>query len=142
MRVVKSILFTLLFSLNLLPLMGQVNVTVEVPKVVEVGENFRLQYTISAKPHSFSPPKIDNFTILAGPSTSTMSSVQIINGKRTETVENSYTFILIAESEGKFTIPPANFKVDGKGYSSKAVTIEVIKGSQKRGTKEGTTLEG
>ena len=45
-------------------------------------------------------------TELSGPSTSTSSSMQIINGQRTSSASITYTYVLIAEEEGEFTINP------------------------------------
>jgi hypothetical protein len=46
-----------------------------------------------------------------------------------QSVNYTYTFILVGNSEGKFTIPAASVKVGGKIYQSNPVTIEVVKGS-------------
>ncbi len=99
------------------------------PEVVELGQQFRLIYTINAQAEKFSAPAINEFSVLAGPSTSQSSNVSIINGKVTQNFELKYTYVVQANKEGEFSIPPAEVVVDNKTYKSNPVTIEVIKGS-------------
>ena len=115
----------LLLSFN--SLKGQYALGVDAPAVVTADEAFRLVYTATGKAEEFNPPQISDFQVLAGPTSSTMSSTSIINGKRTHTYEISYTYILQPTKEGKFTIPSASVKIDGKLYSSTSVSIEVVK---------------
>jgi len=108
------------------------------PGVVELGQQFRLIYSVNAKPTNFSAPAVDGFSVLAGPQTSQSSNVSIINGKVTQNYELRYTYIFQANKEGKFTIPPAEVVVDKKTYKSNPVSIEVIKGApqQQRSTNQ------
>ncbi len=106
---------------------AQYSLGVDAPGVVSIDERIKLVYTATGKVSDFIPPSIQDFDILAGPSPSTMSNTQIINGKMTHTYEMSYTYILTPRQEGTFTIPPASVVIDKKTYSSKAVTIEVVK---------------
>jgi len=101
------------------------------PEVVELGQQFRLIYTVNAKAENFSSPAIDGISVLAGPSTSQSSNVSIINGKVTQNFELRYTYIVQANREGEFTIPPAEVVVDKKTYKSNPIKIEVIKGGSK-----------
>jgi len=122
----RVFLFTLFFIFVSVAV-AQTTFSAQAPRVVEVGETFRLVFTTNGEPSSFDPPSITGLDVLAGPTSSTMSSIQDINGKRTESFQVSYTYILQAHSEGKFTVPAASVVVDGKSYSSSAVTIEVVK---------------
>ena len=108
---------------------AQVSFYIDAPRVVEVDESFRVVFISNADPSSFDPPAMSGFDILAGPTSSRMSSTQIINGKRSESFEVSYTYVLQAKSPGKFSIPAASIIVDGKRYSSHPFSIEVVKGS-------------
>lgn len=110
------------------------------PNVVTVGEQFRLSFTLNERGSDLQMPEIPNFDILMGPSTSQSSSIQIINGKTTQTVSFSYIFILRAKEEGTFTIRPASIKVDGKIYESNELKIQVVKG-QKPATSQGGQQE-
>ena len=96
---------------------------------VVVGEQFQLTYTINARSSNFAGPAIRDFTIITGPNQSTSSSVQIINGNVTQTVNYSFTYILQATKEGSFTIGPARAVVDGKSLQSNSVTVTVVKGA-------------
>lgn len=105
-----------------------VHFTMEGPEAVTAGEQFRLGFTINESGTDLQLPDLSNFDVLMGPSTSQSSSIQIINGKTTQTSSISYIFILRAKKEGKFTIRPASIKVDGKTYESNELTIQVVKG--------------
>ena len=112
---------------------------VEYPKVVTIGEQIRLVYTVNSSGGNFESPPFDNFYKLSGPNTSYSSSTRIINNQRTTETSYSYIFYLQATQEGKFTIPPAKYSKGGKTYQSDQAEIEVIKdASQRTGTAPGT----
>lgn len=100
--------------------------TVNAPNVVEKGEIFRVVYTADADIESFTTPTFTGLDLLAGPTSSRMSSTQIINGKRTDTYEVSYTLILRATETGVAKISGASAIINGKEYSTKGVDIEVV----------------
>lgn len=108
------------------------------PAVVAVGEQFRLTFEINARPKQFNPPDIPDFQVLMGPSTSSSQSVSIVNGKMTQNYSYTYTYVLRANKEGKFRIQPAMAKVDGDEYLSKAIEIQVVKGSASQQQSSGT----
>ena len=99
----------------------------EGPDVVAMGDQFRLGFTLNERGTDLQLPDLSNFDVLVGPSTSQSSSIQIINGKTTQTSSFSYIFILRAKKEGKFSIRPASIKVGGKTYESNSLNIEVVK---------------
>jgi len=101
--------------------------TASAPKSVEVGEQFELIYTLSDQPSGFRPPEFKNMNLLGGPSTSSSSNVQIINGKVTQNSAYSYTYYLSANKMGTINLDPALATVNGKSYSSNTITIEVLK---------------
>lgn len=106
-----------------------VEFTVTAPNVVAVGEQFRVVFKLNARPQELNPPAFNKFYILAGPSTSSSSSIQIINGQMTQTYEFSYTYILEATEEGEFTVEPATAIVSKKEYKTEPFKIEVVKGA-------------
>ena len=118
-----------------------VSITATAPNVVKVGEQFRLNYVINAKPSSFGAPEISNFYVLSGPNQSTSQSIQIINGRRTSSVTITYSYYLQATGEGNFTIPAATAVVDNKNYTSNTVKIEVIAGEKPAGTPQPSTSQ-
>jgi len=109
----------------------QVSFTMEAPKIVELGEQFRLAFTVNAKGQSLKLPVLSDFEVLMGPSTSQSSSYQIINGVSSQSVSFSYLYVLKAVKEGRFTVNPATINVNGTTVTSNALTIEVVKGSAK-----------
>ena len=133
----------LLFSLR--GISQQVSFTMEAPKIVELGEQFRLAFTLNAKGQNLKLPELSDFDVLMGPSTSQSSSFQIVNGVSSQSVSFSYLFILKAKKDGRFTINPASINVNGSTVTSNAVTIEVVKGSAKPaggGTEQPTATPG
>ncbi|HPF93411.1 MAG TPA: BatD family protein, partial [Tenuifilaceae bacterium] len=103
----KLLAVLVLISVAILAIAQDVEFTASAPNVVAEGEQFRLVYKLNARPKSFDPPTLENFYVLAGPSTSSSSSIQIVNGQMTQTYEYSYTYIVEATTEGKYTIDPA-----------------------------------
>jgi len=118
-----------------------VTFTASAPEVVELGQQFRLIYTVNAQAKSFNAPTLEGFSVLAGPSTSQSSNVSIINGKVTQNFELRYTYIVQAMKEGEYNIPPAEVTVDNKKYASNTLKIEVIKGNtgQNQGQQQAVT---
>ena len=96
---------------------------------VETGEQFRLIYTLNADGSYFIGPAIQNFAVIAGPSESSSSSVQYINGHVMQSASMSFSFILQAVKPGTYTLPAASVVVNGKKLLSNTVTIKVVKGS-------------
>lgn len=123
----KSILLIALILQSFL-LLAQTSFTASVNKnKVGVNEQFSLTFTVNGNGDRFAAPNLSNFSILAGPSTS--SSTTIINGKMSQ--ENSYTYYLRAKKIGIFTIGPAYITVNGKEYQTKNLSIQVLKSSPK-----------
>jgi hypothetical protein len=113
-------------------------------QVVEPGENFNLTYTINAQAGNFKGPNLSDFTILAGPSTSTASSIRSVNGRTTMTITYTFSYILQAYKEGTFVIQPASVMVDRKQLQSNPVTVKVVKGASgnQQGQQQGTMQQG
>lgn len=108
--------------------------------VVRTGERFQLIYSVNTEGKGFRGPTISDFKVLGGPSTSQSSSVQIINGNVSRTVEYTFTYVLQATKEGIFDIAPATVTVDGKSFESNAVKIQVVKSGTSQ--QEGTSSDG
>lgn len=124
----KRYIICLLFIASFAKLFAEnVNFKASAPASVVVGNQFRLSYTLSAEGRDLRAPSFSNFRHLAGPSTSSSSSISVVNGKMTKEVTNTYTYILMADKEGTFTIAPATIKVKGKAYKSNELTIKVLK---------------
>ena len=128
----KKLLFTLFAALAALTAYAQTDIKVEVHRVVEVGEQFNVTFIIEGEGSvsDFSWAPSDDFQLLWGPQSGRSSSVQIVNGKMTKSVQNTYTYILRAMSKGKFTLPAATAKVKKTQINSSPVSIEVVEGRQ------------
>jgi len=133
LKKLKYLTFALIFALQ-----GwaaeKVVFTMEAPQVVELGEQFRLAFSVNAKGQNIKLPDLADFEVLMGPSTSQSTSFQIINGVSSQSVSFSYLYILRAKKEGKFNINPASINVDGTEYKSNTQTVEVVKGSARPST--------
>jgi len=145
MAIRNKIIFSLIISLaslSPLNLSGQEKIvlTGSAPKVVEMGEYFRLSYVVNSKGLSFTGPKLTDFSF-SGPMLSTNMSTQIINGKATRSTRYTYNYTVQANKAGKFDIPPAKVSVDGKIYSSNRVKIEVIKSNPARSRQNNSTTQ-
>ena len=71
------------------------------PDVVVVGDQFRLTYTVTTqKVRDFRAPSIKGFDVLMGPTRSTFSNTQIINGAMSSESGITFTYILMATTEG------------------------------------------
>lgn len=134
------ILFLLIMTLNLTLTGQEVEFRATANSEVAVGDQFRLIYSVNAQANGFKAPPIKDFSILSGPNQSSSSSMQIINGQVSRSVEYSYTLLLQANKEGTYTIAPASVNVDGKVMQSNAVTIKVVKGNpqQRQNQQQGT----
>jgi hypothetical protein len=89
--------------------------------------SFRLTYTVNTDDVSgFRAGNIpDGFEVLMGPSTSTQSSFQMVNGHTSSSTSVTYTYILSATKNGSFTIPAAHANVNGKTIHSNELHIKV-----------------
>lgn len=125
----KVVGFILLFFSCLIAKSQNVEFTASAPSVVEVGEQFRLSYSLNQKGSDLKVPTLEGFDLLMGPSMSSSSSFSSINGKVSQSVSYIYTYVLEGTKEGTFQIPAATVIVNGKEYRSNALSIQVVKGS-------------
>lgn len=93
---------------------------------IEVGDQFTVTFSIDGDGSDFKAPSFANFKVLAGPSQS--QSIQIINGKMSRSL--TFSYVLQAVKEGKFTIGPARITSKGNEISSNSIEIVVAKPSQ------------
>ena len=134
----KMILAAMMLFLTHLVAIAQ-TLTARGPGQVAVGQQFRLQYTVNTQDASgFRIGQIpDAFEVLMGPSTSSQSSFQMVNGKTTHSSSVTYTYILSATKNGTFTIPAAQVTVDGQQIQSNALKITVSGQAQTGGQTGG-----
>lgn len=124
-------MFTALIVTMAMSVNAQVTFRASAPANVVKGEQFRLTYTLNKEGKDLRlPSDMEGFEILFGPSVSQSYSQRTVNGKTTSESSVSYTYILVAQKEGTFTIGPATINVDGSTYRSNAVQIKVISPDQ------------
>lgn len=122
----KHILFTLLtlvaFTCNMIA--QKFTAATSKTKVV-AGEQFQIAYSLNTGGNGFKSPDLSAFDVYSGPNQS--SSMQYVNGAVSQSI--SFSFIIAARKEGKFTIPPASISVNGNKIESNELVIEVGKGN-------------
>ena len=119
----RTVLF-LIVSLYVCHVVAQ-TLTANAPSHVAVGEQFRLSYTVNTQNVSdFHVGDIpDAFEVLMGPSRSSQSSFQIINGHTSQSSSITFTYIVVAVKNGTFTI--AHVTAEGKQVASGTLKITV-----------------
>lgn len=110
---------------------AQTSFTVDVPAVVSSSEDFKVVFTAVGEERisDFKAPSFDGFEVLAGPIPTTMTNVQIVNGKKTQSRSESFTYLLSPRGTGKFSIPSASIKIGKETYKSEPVEVEVVEGT-------------
>lgn len=109
---------------------------VSAPSTVGSGQQFAVTFTVNAAASNLKAPSFKGFSVLSGPNQSSSSSMQIINGRMSQSVSYSFTYYLQAGNEGSYTISPAKITVEGKSYETETFTIKVVKASANAGNQQ------
>ncbi|MBR5594719.1 MAG: protein BatD [Alistipes sp.] len=127
-RVIQRVLVVLVALFASLSAWAQVSFKVDAPALTALGQPFRVEFSVDAEPErsSFKAPDFEGFEVLAGPSVSTGHSVQFINGRQSSSYNCSYTYVLMPNQAGKFTIGAASITVEDQRYTTKPQLIEVV----------------
>ena len=125
MKYKLSLLF-LFLGIALMGFAEDVVFKAQAPAQVIVGRPFQLTYSVNDRSRDLRAPEFTDFDVLAGPYTSTSSSTSFVNGHRTSSFTQTYTYTLMAQRAGTFTIGPATVKVDGENIQSNGVRIQVL----------------
>ena len=106
---------------------GGVTFRVSAPSTVEAGGKFRVQFTVNTQNVSnFIAPDFKGFEVIYGPATSSQSSFQMINGRTSQSSSIIYTYVLLSDVQGTYTIGSASVQVEGKTVRSKPVQVRVL----------------
>ncbi len=92
---------------------------------VVTGEVFQITFSANGNIGGFKAPALSDFDVYSGPNQST--SMQFINGNVSQSM--SFSYMIAARKEGKFTIGAASATINGNKSESNPITIEVGKGS-------------
>lgn len=121
-------------------------VRIQAPDVCEVGRRINVSYVVDTQDvEDIQVGEFPGFEMLYGPSTSSQSSFQMINGKTTHSSTITFTYVLLAEKEGDYTLPAASVKVNGKTIRSGTATIQVLpssNSSQGMSSAHGSSSQG
>lgn len=105
----------------------KIQLKVSAPDSVQVGKQFQVKFEFNANNGSkLKLPELEGLQIVAGPYTSTSMSTTFIDGKQSSTYLVVYTFVMIAEEEGLFTIGEASVSLNDKEYKNEEVTIKIV----------------
>lgn len=115
----------------------EVSFTVKAPNRVAEGQRFSVTFVANADLDEFNPPAFTGFQLLSGPNRSQSSSISFVNGKVSQNITISYSYILYAKVKGSFKVDPATCSVDGKEYATREFTIDVIAGNNSSRTAAG-----
>ncbi|MCG8699694.1 MAG: BatD family protein [Bacteroidales bacterium] len=129
--VLSTLLITNAFSQN-------VSFKAEAPRLVRVGEQFQLTFSVNQSISNFQAPNLNDFQYLGGPQTGHSTSIQMGGGKTIKNTTYTYTYFLRGSKPGKFTISPASASYKSKTIKSNSLTIEVV-GSANQSTQSGQT---
>ena len=124
----RKLFLTVLFTVTALILHAQTSIQVQTHNVVAADEHFNVTFIIEGegKITDFTWSPGEDFQLLWGPQQGRSSSVQIMNGKTTKSVQTTYSYLLRPVKTGKFTIPQATAKVKGDVITSQPVSVEVV----------------
>lgn len=116
-------------------------VRLQAPEVCEVGRRINISYVVDTQDvEDIRIGEFEGFELLYGPSTSSQSSFQMINGKTTHSSTITYTYVILAQKEGEFKLPSASVKTGGKTIRSGTATIRVLPSSG--GSQGGNSGQG
>lgn len=127
----RKTLLTLIL-LNLFGILWAQEMTVQAPSSVYVGDNFTVRFVVNDQAKDFRGPSFKGFSLQSGPNTSSSTSMSFVNGQMSRSVSTTYSYTVLADVEGTFTVDAASCTANGKKISSAPFTIKVEKGSGKR----------
>ena len=122
----KKITIFLITLCSLCLTMAQ-EISVQAPSSVYVGDNFTVRFVVNQQAKDFRGPSFKGFTLRSGPNTSSSTSMSIVNGQMSRSVSTTYSYTLLADVEGSFTVDAATCMADGKKLSSRPFSIKVEK---------------
>ena len=122
----RKFLFIVFSFITLSVFADEVVFKAQAPSQVIEGRPFQLTYSVNHRSRDLRAPEFNGFDVLSGPYSSTSSSTSFVNGRRTSSFEQTYTYTLMAQKAGSFTIGPATIKVDGEDIRSNGVRIQVL----------------
>lgn len=123
----KRIFAILYILLSVAGLSNAQTVRIQAQEVCEVGQKIKLCYIVDTQDvEDIQVGEFPGFEYLYGPSTSSQSSTQWINGKTTHTSSITFTYTLLAKKEGEYQLPSATIKLSNKTIRSNTASVTVL----------------
>lgn len=88
---------------------------------IGINERLRIDFTMNEDGDNFVPPAFDGFQIMMGPNQSV--SYSWINGKKS--FNKTYSYYLIPQKKGSFTIKSASIEIENKIYKTNPIKVTV-----------------
>ncbi|MFQ5700565.1 MAG: BatD family protein [Acidobacteriota bacterium] len=111
-----------------------------------IGEGDSLNLTIEVKGRAsgyVEEPDLSglaDFTIVAGPSVSTSTSMVWRGGQATSSTSRQYSYVLMPRRRGTLTIPTISVRINRKNYRTDPISVEVVEGRLHDKSSRGTRL--
>lgn len=118
-----------LFTLVVSECWAAVTVTAKVSggNTVEAGSRFQVEYVVNDACDDFSCDAASSgLRVLSGPFSSSYMSRRMVNGATTVEQTTTYTYVMMADAEGEYTLPAAKAVVGGKEYRSNQLAVKVL----------------
>lgn len=130
----------LILSIWAVFMQAQIRFSAQIPSKAEVNGELRVQFVLTdAEGEGFTPPKFNDFEVLAGPSVSSFSNVYVSNGRSSSQTSTTYTYILSPRRKGALKIGSASVHAGGKTYQTVATTVNVNGEAKSNGTNMGAS---
>ena len=124
----KRLISILIFLFVAVQLWSQNSIRVQVENMVALDEQFNVTFIIDGEnsPVDFQWSQGNDFQLVWGPQKGSSTSIQIINGKRSKSVQTNFTYVLMPKKTGTFTLPRASAKVNGRQIYSEEASVQVV----------------
>ena len=107
--------------------------TVSAPENIEINKQFRLTFIVSfpEKPatveiQNLAVPELKGLKVLLGPTKSSATNVEKVDGEINRKYQESYTYVLQALQVGRCSIPSASIVVNGHQLHSQQLAVNVV----------------
>ncbi len=140
----RKFVFSLIISLLAIAnLWANTTFRASAPSAVAVGQQFRVEFVVNARATECRCNiEGHGFDVLYGPSTSSSSSTSIVNGQVSSEVRTTFSYVLMAQKEGTFTLPAATCRAEGNTLTSNTLSIKVLPADEQTPQASGSQSSG
>ncbi len=111
------------------------------PAEVAVGQQFKYTVSTDGRGEVISSD-FGKFELVSGPSMGSSTSISMMNGKVEQNTTYTYTYYLMGNKEGEFTIPGVSVSIDGRVVKSNYVVVKVVKAPKVTPQEDGRSSDG